>query len=109
GDVAYRGSGAALPLDGDPVTARAGAPGFAFARVLVGPDGRRMVPHFLAVDVASDNRLLPQRTWTTEHRFAATCADPEVTAVLSYRRMPLELADERGYDLREAVMARVTR
>ncbi|MCC6619895.1 MAG: hypothetical protein IT385_01490, partial [Deltaproteobacteria bacterium] len=62
GDVAYR-----LPpatADAGPVPALAGAPGFAFARVLVGADGARMVPHFLAVDVASDNRLAPGLTWT---------------------------------------------
>jgi hypothetical protein len=109
GDVAYRGRGAGLPADGEPITPRAGAPGFAFARVLVAPDGRRMVPHFLAVDVASDNRLLPQQTWTSTHRFATTCEDPQVRAVLLHRPLPPELASERAYDVREAVMAEVTR
>ncbi|MFZ5475289.1 MAG: hypothetical protein ACOZNI_00825 [Myxococcota bacterium] len=104
GDVAYRGEAASLPIDGDEALAVAGAPGFAFARVLVGADGARMVPHFVAVDVASDNRLLPQESWTSTHTFAATCADPEVHAVLVHRAYPLDLARERGWALTESVM-----
>lgn len=109
GDVAYLGEGGALPADGDAATARAGAPGFTFARVLVGPDGERMVPHFLAVDVASDNRLLPQGESVTEHRFAATCEDPEVHAVLVHRAYPLPLARERGWTVTETMMDEVRR
>jgi hypothetical protein len=45
GDVAYRGEGSTIPQDGDPVTARAGAAGFGFARVLVSDEGERMAPH----------------------------------------------------------------
>lgn len=99
GDVAYRGRGDHL----------AGAPGFAFARVLVGADGRRMVPHFAAVDVASDNRLLPQQSYTTTHRFAATCEDPVVHAVLVHRAYPPGLVDERGWTATSSVMVEVTR
>lgn len=51
----------------------------------------------------------PGRAWTTEHRFAAHCADPGTTAVLLYRRVPLGFALERGYELRDAVVARVIR
>lgn len=109
GDVAYRGSAAELPADGDEARAVAGAPGFAFARVLVGADGARMVPHFQAVDVASDNRLLPQQAWTSTHTFAAPCAEPEVRAVLVHRAWPLALANERGWPLTESVMAEATR
>lgn len=109
GDVVYRGEGGAFPSEGQSVSARAGAPGFAFGRILVGPDGAREVPHFLAVDVASDNRLLPQRAFTTQHHFATPCPDPEVHAVLVYRAQPLGLARERGWKNLEAVMAEVTR
>ena len=105
GDVAYRGSAAILAKDGDTSRALAGAPGFAFARVLVGEDGTRMVPHFLAVDVASDNRLLPQASFTTEHTFEAPCAAPDVRAVLVHRAWPVELAKARGWALTESVMA----
>ena len=108
GDVAYRVSAASLPSDGAAASAWAGAPGFGFARVMVAADGRRMVPHFLAVDVASDNRILPQEAVTTEHRFASPCADPEVRAVLLHRAWPLVLATQRGWSLTESVMDEAT-
>jgi hypothetical protein len=63
-----------------------------------------MVPHFAAVDVASDNRLAPDGEWTSEHRFATPCAEPEVSAVLTWRRYPLPLARERGWELTEGLM-----
>jgi FtsP/CotA-like multicopper oxidase with cupredoxin domain len=82
----------------------AGAPGVAFARVMAGPDGRRMVPHYRAVDVVSDNRLLPQAEWTSTHRFAAGCEDPVVTAQLWYRRLPGDLVRERGWRISDVAM-----
>jgi hypothetical protein len=106
GDVAYRGDGGALQ-DGDPVTARAGAAGFGFARVLVGDDGTRMVPHYEAVDVASDNRILPQGAWVSEHTYATPCADPQIHAVLVHRPLPVQLSRERGWQTSDAVMAEV--
>lgn len=99
GDVAYRVRGAG----------RAGAPGWAFARVLVGADGTRMVPHFAAVDVVSDNRLLPGLASTSTHRFAATCAAPEVHAALIHRNYPYSLASERGWAIADQVMTETTR
>lgn len=96
GDVAYLVE--AAPED-DSWANLAGTPGFGFARVLTGPDGRRMVPHFLAVDVASDNRLLPGKPWTTTHRFQTTCETPTVTARLRYRRYPPGLAGEKGWEM----------
>jgi len=109
GDRAYLVEDAGSPEDGLPAEARAGAPGFGFARVVVGADGARMVPHYAAVDVVSDNRLLPTAAWTTTHRFAATCAAPTVTATLVHRAFPLPLARERGWDLIESVMVRTER
>ena len=82
----------------------AGAPGAAFARVMVGADGARMVPHFLAVDVASDNRLLPQQEWTSTHRFGTRCEAPVVTATLWYRRLPGDLVRERRWEVRDVAM-----
>jgi len=99
GDVAYRGDDEAL----------AGAPGFTFARVLVGPDGAPMVPHFLAVDVASDNRLPPRAAWTSTHLFARPCADPEVRATLVHRALPWSLARDRGLARRDTIMAEARR
>ena len=82
----------------------AGAPGVAFARVMAGPDGALMVPHFRAVDVVSDNRLLPQAQWTSAHRFAGVCEAPTVEARLWYRRLPGELVRERGWNVADVLM-----
>lgn len=99
GDLAWRGDAEAL----------AGSPGFAFARVMVGADGARMVPHFLATDIASDNRLLPGESWTSTHTFAAPCDTPEVHATLVHRNYPLWLAEQRGWALSDQLMDEVTR
>ena len=105
GDRAYLVDGTdALPAEGEAATGLAGLPGFAFARVMVDAEGRRMVPHHAAVDVVSDNRILPTRSVTTTHRFAA-CAAPTVRAALVHRPYPLPLARERGWAMAEAVMA----
>lgn len=104
GDIAYLGEGDALPEDGDPVSAVAGAAGFAWERVLVDARGARGAPSFTAVDVASDDRLLPQQSWTSEHRYQPGCADPEVRAGLYYRPLPLGLARERGWEAADTLM-----
>ncbi|MSQ02057.1 MAG: hypothetical protein EXR71_09225 [Myxococcales bacterium] len=91
------------------VGAVGGLPGFGFARVLVGDDGERMVPHHLAVDVESDNRLLPTDSFTTEHRFEVACASPTVTATLRYRAVPWGQAQRYGWVVEDRVMATVTR
>ena len=108
GDVAYLLEDAPLPETGSAIVGRAGAPGFAFARVLVDADGQRMAPHFRAVDVASDNRLLLGQTWTTQHKFEATCEEPTVRAVLSYRLYPPGIAAKRGWQQVESLLAQVT-
>lgn len=87
----------------------AGAPGFGFARVLTSAEGKRMVPHYLAVDVVSDNRLLPQHEWTSEHRFEGACAEPVVTARLLYRAYPWKEAGRRGWVLEDQLMTEVRR
>lgn len=105
GDRAYLVDGVdTVPEEGAVSTGLAGLPGFAFARVMVDAEGQRMVPHHAAVDVASDNRILPTRSVTTTHRFAA-CAAPTVRAALVHRPYPLPLARERGWAMSEAVMA----
>jgi hypothetical protein len=87
----------------------AGAPGFAYARVLVDADGRTMVPHYLATDVQSDNRLMPMQAWTSTHRFEAACATPRVVARAVYRRYPAQMAAERGWPETDAIMTEVFR
>jgi hypothetical protein len=109
GDTAYRlAAEHPLPVDGEPQHTWAGEPGFGFARLLVGADGSRNVPHYRAVDVASDNRILPGHRWTSEHRFSAGCADPRVEARLVYRSVPIQVATERGWGVVDAVMAEVS-
>jgi putative hemolysin len=104
GDLVFRGR--SQGADAQPL---AGAPGFAFARVLADADGRRMVPHHRAVDVVSDNRILPGSSWATVHTFDAACAEPSVTARLTYRAYPWELAEARGWDNADRVVHEVTR
>ncbi|MEC7948771.1 MAG: hypothetical protein VX265_14485, partial [Myxococcota bacterium] len=106
GDRAYRvDPGDSLPAEGEAARGLAGLPGAAFARVMVDAAGNRMVPHHAAVDVVSDNRILPTRRATSTHRFALGCADPVASAVLLHRPYPLPLARERGWTMAEAVMA----
>lgn len=100
GDVAYLGDG----LTANAPAAVAGAPGFGFARVLSDADGDRMVPHFLATDVTSDNRLLPGQPWTSRHVFEPGCDAPTVRTRVSLRAYPRELASERGWRAREVVL-----
>jgi hypothetical protein len=104
GDLVYLADAAAPPSEGGDARALAGAPGFGFARVLADASGARMVPHHRAVDVASDNRLMPRASYTTEHRFAATCADPVVGAIVVHRAYPFALAAERAWTLRDSIM-----
>ena len=66
-----------------------------------------MVPHFRAVDVVSDNRLMPRGSWTSTHRFTASCADPVVEARLVYRRVPWALSQAKHWTSLDAVMSRV--
>lgn len=87
--------------------ALAGSPGWGFARVLVDAQGRRSALTFAAVDVASDNRLMPQSEHTSTHLFAAGCAEPTVQARLLYRNYSWWLARERGWTIDERVMAEV--
>lgn len=112
GDVAYRVRPRSEATDAEEraaLTGLAGAAGFGFARVMVGVEGERMVPHFLATDVVSDNRLMPQRSWTTTHHFAAQCDEPQVQATLLYRPYAWELARQKRWPQSEAVMEEVRR
>ena len=107
GDVALlvRDDGA-MPEEGDAPRDLAGRPGFAFARVMVGAEGARMVPHFLAVDVASDNRLLPAGgAFDSQHRFEDCAGTVSLEARLVYRSYPGDLAEERGWEVADAIMA----
>ncbi len=68
-----------------------------------------MVPHFMANDVVSDNRLMPQASFTSTHTFDAPCADPVVQARLLYRSYAPALAEERGWPNPSQLMQQVQR
>lgn len=87
----------------------AGRAGVAFARVLSDANGVRMVPHYAAVDVVSDNRLLPQQAWTSVHIFPTQCEQPEVTARLWHLDVPAGLARSKGWKRTARQMTEVTR
>jgi hypothetical protein len=88
----------------------AGAPGFAFARVTIGQDGERMVPHFMATDIVSDNRILPAQSSGSTHIFDSTgCDEPTSHAILLYRPLPMALSEERRWSEPDQVIAEATR
>ena len=93
---------------GDATGDLVGLSGFGFARVTLGANGARFVPHFEAVDIVSDNRLMAQQAFTTTHEFSVTCDSPELRARLLYRYAPPHLADERGWLETERITVEVT-
>lgn len=99
-----------LPGDGELLRPLAGAPGLAFERVLVGNDGQEHVHHGAAVGVARDTRLKAgeERTATLMFAVPEGCAQPSAEARLVYRPVPLALAQARGWDARDWLMAGAT-
>ena len=111
GDVVYLGD--ALPIvldDGAAPIGLAGAAGYTFAKTLVDPAGVRHVPHYRAIDIASDNRIPPQGSAKTEHTFAIPvgCASGKVTATLVYRQMPVDMARLRGWPAKDWVVGKAS-
>lgn len=84
----------------------AGAPGLGLAKVNVAADGTPNVPFWRATDIVSDNRLAPDETQTSEHRFvvpAGASGSIRVRARLLYRRAFVDLAAQRGWDGNETL------
>lgn len=97
-------------LDGDRVFLdttedHAGAPGWLFGKVLVDADGARGVPHYRAVDVASDNRIAADDRVSTAHRFALPTGELVVTATLLRRTHAMTVARPYGWDPEDAVVS----
>ena len=109
GDVAYLIPNDPWPDDESAIGWYAGRPGMAFARVLTNGDGEQMVPHFVASDVAIDNRLMPQKSWTSTHRFEASCTTPTATARLLYRPYTPDENRLRQWDGRQRIMMEASR
>lgn len=88
------------PEDGQPALHIAGRAGTSFSKVLLDSSGNRHVPHYRAVDMASDNRIPPGSNALTSHAFSLPpgCDDVEVRATVLYRPVPLSLATLRGWD-----------
>ena len=82
----------------------AGQAGFSFGRVLKGMNGQLMVPHFVANDLVRDQRIKPNQSWTSIHRFPSSCSNPTLQVRLVYRPYPLWLARQRGWIMWDEVM-----
>ena len=84
-----------------------GLPGTTFSKVLVDSSGRRHVPHYKAIDIASDNRIGPGTNALTHHAFTVPpgCSSGEVRATVLYRPIPLGMARTRGWDATDAIIA----
>jgi hypothetical protein len=111
GDVVYLGDALALG-DGQASRAYAGEAGYSFARVMVDAKGNRNVPHYRAVDLASDNRIAPTKAQQTFHQFAlppsCKAANATVSVTFLYRPVPLALAELRGWKALDYVIAKST-
>ena len=108
GDIVYLGEAwPESPEDGQPARFVAGKPGTAFSKVLLDSDGNRHVPHYRAVDMASDNRIAPGTYSLTEYAFhiPAECSSGTVRASLWYRPVPLSMASIRGWDAQDYQIA----
>lgn len=108
GDTVYLGEPRAVgAADGEAVRALAGASGYTFARVMLASNGARQVPHYRAVDIASDNRIPPGKTATTTHSFSLdpSCSDATARVVVLYRPLPLQEAALRGWDAKDYLIA----
>lgn len=93
------------------VTPLAGAPGYAFGKVMLDSSGQRGGPFFRAIDIASDNRIPAGAVATTHHAFDASSAlgkDIEVTVTLLYRKHPFTTAYERGWTALDVVRVKKT-
>ena len=71
---------------------------------MLGTNGERYVPHYKAIDVASDNRLAPGQAVTTTHLFEADCEAPRFSAKLFYRNSPAQWMQSYGWTYDETLM-----
>lgn len=107
GDIVYLGDETPDVFEDGESLALAGVPGAVLARVMRDPDGGLGVPHYRAVDIASDNRIGPKRTLTVELSFDAPvgCSEATVSVNVLYRPFGWALARERGWDAQDYVVS----
>jgi hypothetical protein len=87
----------------------AGLPGVGFARVMVNAAGDVGVHHSQAVDLLSDNRLMPQASWTSNHRFRSSCEQPIAHARLIHRNLFYAAARAKSWPITESLITEVER
>lgn len=83
----------------------AGSPGWLYAKTLTDSEGQRAVPHYRAVDVASDNRIAPGSTGYSEHRFARHDGMLTFEVSLMRREQPAAISDQYGWASTDTVIA----
>jgi hypothetical protein len=86
--------------DGTALAAYAGAPGYAFGKIMVDAAGTDAVPFFRATGIRSDNRIPAGKTALTKHVFDVSSAAGQAITVrvtLLYRRQPYGRAVSRGW------------
>ena len=108
GDIVYIGDDIAEgELDGQDSLYLAGQAGYSFAKILVDAEGARNVPHYRAVNIASDNRIGPGKSMLTTHEFTVPpgCDTGIARARILYRPVPLSLARQRGWEAKDYVIA----
>jgi hypothetical protein len=94
-------------VDGQRSLPLAGTAGTAFARVLLDGEGNRHVPHYRAIDMASDNRIPPGSNALSSHSFSLPegCGPVDVRATVLYRPVPMHMAVARGWDAKDYIIA----
>ena len=108
GDLVYLGQPFGESItDGADSLYIAGMAGSSFSKVLLDQENNRHVPHYKAIDVASDNRIGPGISARTEHSFTlpAECTGGSVRAKLLYRPTPLRMAKLRGWEAKDYIIA----
>lgn len=100
GDLIYLGDAAPALAEDGPSRALAGEAGALLSRVMRDPQNQLGVPHYRAVDIASDNRIGPKRTQTMTLGFETPvgCSEATVSVQVLYRPLGWALARERGWD-----------
>jgi len=95
------------PEDGQDALHLAGRAGTSFSKVLLDSAGNRHVPHYRAVDLASDNRIPPGSNALTSHAFDLPegCSAGEIRATVLYRPIPLNMARVRGWSSTDHIVS----